>query len=205
MTTRAQDPTPAEQPEEPTTSSKGRNPKLVAPPMTWGAAPGETTASPTSLSPGGLTAGGDSAGAGSPGPSDEPPASKPKGSGGSRTSSPVDSPEHVEKAIRSAVIGGTEAAHEFLVHDPVAKDVELLVADDEDADGIAQPGARLLARRLTSGINNPDLADGIELAIAVGAYIAKQLRKLQAVRRARRAEAASLEDLAEQAGEPVGA
>lgn len=79
--------------------------------------------------------------------------------------------------------------------DATEREYGLWRADDDDQEGIAAPASRLVYRRLPDEAKNSDVLDLFSLALAVGGYLAKNLR-LRAQLRAARAQA----DLA---GEPA--
>lgn len=119
-------------------------------------------------------------------PDDEPPAAGPsrRRSGASPASSLASSKAIAEAAERVVMIL-TEAAHQFgTAGDPLAQDLEIWRADEQDVTGIATPAAAIASRR--SPEVGGDLVDGIALAIAVAGYVVKQFHKLHALRLARR-------------------
>jgi hypothetical protein len=130
------------------------------------------------------TADGTDAGPGSTGASEGPSTSSSSRTGASRGSSRASARE-LRKAITVAVGGAAELGHEFLVHDPYHKAVGLLLTEEEDQDGIAEPAANMLGRRMKDAPVHPDVADGIALAIAVGAYLLKQLGRWRYARELR--------------------
>jgi hypothetical protein len=59
---------------------------------------------------------------------------------------------------------------------PTEQEYGLWRADDDDLDGIARPASRLIYRRLPDEARNSDAIDLFGLALAIGAYVAKNLR-----------------------------
>jgi hypothetical protein len=60
--------------------------------------------------------------------------------------------------------------------DQTQQEYGLWRADDDDLDGISRPAARLIYRRLPDEAKNSDAIDLFGLALAIGGYIAKNLR-----------------------------
>lgn len=121
-------------------------------------------------------------------PLDEAPETKTGSSGASRASFRADRAAF-EEAAEVALVAVTTMIHEqATAGDPLAQELDLWLADEQDVAGISKPAAGLLARRSsTMGGGNPDLADLIGLAIGVTGYVLKQLGKLRLMRKATRA------------------
>lgn len=181
MTTQPQDPTPAAQPETP--SPETPDPVRVHR-MGWKKPdPGsQDQPQPPSLDTG--TDGSSFTGADSPEMSDDSPRPSSSKSGGSRGSSRVEA-KALREGIKVAVAGIGAGLHRYLVRDEYAQAVGVGLADEQDQEGIATPAAKIAGRRMGPGIVSPDVADGIELAVAVAGYLMKQLEKLTQARRLR--------------------
>lgn len=123
-------------------------------------------------------AGGDTGDAGSPASSDELPEPKSSKSGGSRGSSRA-SRRELRKAIAVGFAGAAELAHRFLARDEYAQAVGVLLADQDEADAIAEPAASIVGRRMRDAPVSDDLSDGVSLAIALGAYLLRQLELIR--------------------------
>lgn len=87
------------------------------------------------------------------------------------------------------VDAATTFANQFATDD-LGKEIGLWLADEQDKNGIAKPGAKMLSRRGVLDGATSDVSDGIGLLIAVGGYVSKQLTRLAAIRRHRKATAA---------------
>lgn len=129
-------------------------------------------------------------GADAPGPSprtNEPrPGPRSTKTGSSQGSSLVDT-KVITEGISGTVIAITGQVHELLARDAYDQWAQVYLADEQDADGIAEPAAKIISRRtgdITGG--NPDIADGIAMGIAVAFYLVKQMGKVLSARRARR-------------------
>ena len=129
---------------------------------------------------------------GAPAPDAEPTPS-PKGKsrrGSSRASSPGDA-ETLRHGIAAAVSGASVVVHEVLARDDYDKVAGVWLADPQDVDGIADPAASIMSRRTGNlGAGNPDVADGISLAIALVFWLVKQMHKIRFARSMRRSGAA---------------
>jgi hypothetical protein len=62
------------------------------------------------------------------------------------------------------------------------RDVGLWLADKEDQAGIGDPLTSILSRRVPNGVDNPDVTDGIDLALGLLGYVMKNLQLRAAVR-----------------------
>jgi len=141
-----------------------------------------------SLDPGSLDAatdGGSDAGPDSVGPNEQMPDDRPRSGGSSRTSSPVER-EALRNAVRVGFASVTTGAHELLVRDPYAKYAEVLLADEQDLDAIAEPGGNLLARRMPKDAPlGGELGDLIALGIGLAGYLLKQVGRIRYARQLR--------------------
>lgn len=152
---------------------------------------------PETASPAGTSSPLDGPVDGSPSLSDELPAESGEGdletsSRGSSASTAL-SKVALRKATRSGVLMAGSFANANLTRDELERDdVQLWVADDDDAAAIGDPIANLAARRggLAGAAANPDLGDVIAMLVGIAVYVSKQLQKLQVVRQYRRAKAA---------------
>jgi hypothetical protein len=94
----------------------------------------------------------------------------------------------VKAKLRNAIAGGVGAAS-IRVNAMLARDEYELVyapwlAERADQYGIAEPAANIVARRTgTDESVNPDVADLVDLAIAVFAYVSKSLHRRFQLRR----------------------
>lgn len=173
---------------------------VSSPPLGWSSAASTT---PTN-SPGAAL--GDSSAAGP----DSPPSSAPKLAPPSNEtgSSPASSPgsatarKHLEEVLVTVIDAATTFAHQFAT-DEIGKEVGLWLADEQDKTGIAQPGSKILSRRGVLDGATSDVSDGIQLLIAVGGYVSKQLTQLAHIRRARKAAATFPGEPVQQAPDPA--
>jgi hypothetical protein len=94
----------------------------------------------------------------------------------------------LREGTRNAVQGASELAHDKLARDEIDRELEVFVADPDDAQHIGDPLAGMINRRLrAAGITtSPDAADLIALVAGVAVYASKQLAKLMEARRRRR-------------------
>jgi hypothetical protein len=78
-------------------------------------------------------------------------------------------------AARQAVKIAGSMAHQYLARDEAAKAVGLFLVDDETAEQIGDPLARIMARHapIDGGIANPDVADGIAAMLGVANFVSK--------------------------------
>ena len=187
MTTQPQDPEQtADEPSSP------RPEKVKLPRLTWGKESSEDT-TPSSR-PAAETDAGAGANPVSPqmsAPQLEPSSTK---SGSSRGSSRGKSEiaQVTREAVATAIDGGTTLAHELLANDEFKRAVGLYLADEKDVEQVSDPVAKIVERHAgdAAAIANPDLADGIALAIAVLGYLSKQFKRLVIARRMREQGAA---------------
>lgn len=184
MTTQPQGPAPADPTDEATTPS----PDPESPAETFKTRrPGwDRSRLPSSDATG--EADGSDAGADSPESSEQLLAPKSRKSGASQGSS-RGSKRQLRKAIAVGFTGAAEVAHEFLARDEYAQAVGLWLTDEDEADGVAEPAAEIVGRRMKDVPMGDDLADGVALALAVGAYLLAQLSRWRYARDLRRNQA----------------
>jgi hypothetical protein len=86
-------------------------------------------------------------------------------------------------AARQAVVIASGVAHQFLARTEEAQAVGLYLADEDDAERIGDPLARIVGRRAGSAgaVANPDVADGISAMLGMAGFIAKQISKTQQI------------------------
>lgn len=150
------------------------------------------SATPDPTTPSSNTAGATGDGTGgypdSPRTSETPPEQDEISSGSSRESSRANlkGAKFLREHIATAIDVATGIAHEFLARDELAKSVQLWIADEQDRDGISAPTASILARRGVMEGATSDVADVIQLGIALGGYAFKQLAKMRTINRVRR-------------------
>lgn len=86
--------------------------------------------------------------------------------------------------IRVGLESGSEAAHDVLCRDEVDLELERWLAEDRELDGLADPLAGMASRRLSAAgvAASPDAADAIAAAVALLAYLLRQLRLWRAAR-----------------------
>jgi hypothetical protein len=94
-------------------------------------------------------------------------------------------------AARQAVVIASGVAHQFLARTEEAQAVGLYLADEDDAERIGDPLARIVGRRAGSAgaVANPDVADGISAMLGMAGFIAKQISKTQQIAQHRAAQA----------------
>jgi len=80
-------------------------------------------------------------------------------------------------AIAKGVLIGSEMAHRFAARTEGQQRVGLYRADEEDAEGVADPLADILGRHggVTGGLANPDAADAVRMMVALAGYASKQI------------------------------
>lgn len=80
-------------------------------------------------------------------------------------------------AARQAVKIAGSVAHQYLARDEAAQAAGLFLVDDESAEQIGDPIARIMARRapVDGAIANPDVADGIAAMLGVANFVSKQI------------------------------
>jgi hypothetical protein len=87
-------------------------------------------------------------------------------------------------AARQAVLVASGMAHRFATTSQAQVMVGLYLADDEDAERIGDPLARIAGRRVkdSAAIANPDVADAISGLLGFAGYMSKQIVKLSQAR-----------------------
>lgn len=86
------------------------------------------------------------------------------------------------KAVKMAGVG----AHRMLARDEAARQVGMYLTDEEDDEGIGDPLGSIVHRHGWLGdAANPDVVDGINAVIALGAYAWKQIQRGWAARQLR--------------------
>ena len=80
-------------------------------------------------------------------------------------------------AARQAVKIAGSMAHQYLARDEAAQAVGLFLVDDESAEQIGDPLARIMARRVPAdgAMANPDVADGIFAMLGVANFVRKTI------------------------------
>jgi hypothetical protein len=80
-------------------------------------------------------------------------------------------------AIKQGILTGTDVLHRVAAKTEEARAVGLYRADEDDAEGIADPLAAIAGRRQGSlgAMANPDVADAVRAMVAVAGYAAKQV------------------------------
>lgn len=134
--------------------------------------------------------GGSDVDADSPAMSDEPPEQPSTRTGSSRGSSRAER-KAIREGIRAGVISVAAGLHRWLARDEYDQAVSLYVADDQDAEEISKPASSLIVRRMGPGVMSPDIADAIDLGIAVAGYVSKQVQRWLYARQLRAAGAAT--------------
>jgi hypothetical protein len=127
-----------------------------------------------------LLGGSPSASASSSDASDEDDESDPRSSGTS-SADPASvkalSTKAQKLAARQAVKIAGGMAHQYLARDEAAQAAGLFLVDDESAEQIADPLARIMARHapVDGAMTNPDVADGIAAMLGVANFVRKQI------------------------------
>ncbi|MFP5372385.1 MAG: hypothetical protein ACLGI3_16780 [Actinomycetes bacterium] len=87
-------------------------------------------------------------------------------------------------AARQAVLVASGMAHRFATTSEAQLMVGLYLADEEDAERIGDPLARIAGRRVkdSAAIANPDAADAISAMLGLAGYVSKQIVKLSEAR-----------------------
>ncbi len=82
-----------------------------------------------------------------------------------------------QAAARQAVKIAGSMAHQYLARDEAAQAVGLFLVDDESAEQIGDPLARIMARHapVDGALANPDVADGIAAMLGVANFVRKQI------------------------------
>lgn len=121
-------------------------------------------------------------------------------------STPSKPPKITRKALREyagKVIdkAGELACHLLTARDSIEREMGLWRPDEEDRRDIADPLAGLASRRVPDGpAGNPDVVDGFALALALFAYVGKQLAR-RAELRTQAPQAPAIPDMTEDAGD----
>lgn len=148
----------------------------------WGELTGEeitelTTGEPSSSPLGGSPSGSDAS-------SDEPDEELDSDPTSSRSSSGGDSVRPLSAkaqrlAARQAVKIAGSVAHQYLARDAAAQAVGLYLVDDETAEQIGDPLARIAARHAgpAGAVANPDVADGIAAMLGVAKFVSVTIEK----------------------------
>lgn len=139
---------------------------------------------------------------GFPETSDEQPEQPQTRIGSSPESSRVKDSALLRKGISIGVSLVTRFAHQVVARDAYARHVGLLLADEQDAEEIAKPAARLVARKFDIPAIGGEAGDLVELITAVGNYIDKQVDRFFIASALRRNGAFTPEHQADLTGEP---
>jgi hypothetical protein len=85
----------------------------------------------------------------------------------------------LRETTRQAVIIGSGMAHRFGTRTDGQRAVGLYLADDEDADNIANPLSGILHRHggVVGGAMTADAQEGVQVLLALGGYVSKQIVK----------------------------
>jgi len=84
----------------------------------------------------------------------------------------------LRRAGRKAVLFAGAAAHTYLARDEASKQVELYVADADDAESIGDPLANIAHRHGgIGGAGNPDFADALAALFGLAGYAMKQFAR----------------------------
>jgi len=154
---------PAEEPESPTGPSDLPSPEQLADPWPSSPLPSE------------------------PGDASEAPAAptSSRGSSGSVSATKRAIQRQSRKAVKMAGVG----AHKLLARDEAARQVGMYLTDEEDDEGIGDPLGSIVQRHGWLGeAANPDVVDGINAVIALGAYAWKQIQRGWTARQLRAAQ-----------------
>jgi hypothetical protein len=83
-----------------------------------------------------------------------------------------------------AVLIGSAMAHRVAARTEGQRVVGLYLADEQDADNIGDPLASIMHRRggIAGGAMNPDVNDGLQIAMALANYVSKQVVKVSQAR-----------------------
>lgn len=108
--------------------------------------------------------------------SDGPPTSS---SASSRVANPLVG-EGLRDMFRGGVIFAGEGAHEYLARSEGQKAVGLYLADQQDAEHIGDPLARIAARHQGLGEVSPDTADLLAAMVGLTRYATRQIGKRSA-------------------------
>lgn len=114
------------------------------------------------------------------GPDDESPAATPSTASSSDVS--VLDSEGLRDMFRGGVIIAGDQAHNLLAKSEGQKAVGLYATDNEDAERIGDPLARIAGRHQGIGAVNPDTQDLLAAMVGLTRYATKQVQKGQAAR-----------------------
>lgn len=107
---------------------------------------------------------------------DEQPPSSSEASGTRKAANPL-----VGKALRdtfrNGIIIASDQAHRFLASSPGQREVQLYLADDDDAANVGDPLSRIAGRRQTLGEMSEDSADVMAAMMGLAGYATKQIQK----------------------------
>lgn len=100
-------------------------------------------------------------------------------------------------AARQAVLVASGMVHRVAVRSEEQSRAGMYLADEEDAERIGDPLARVAGRRIGSSgaVANPDVADLMASMMGIAGYVSKQIAIAKAISDARLAEAAGPQDV----------
>lgn len=101
--------------------------------------------------------------------------------GSTRVANPL-AGDGLKDVLRGAVLIGGDQAHNLLARTEGQRAVDLYKADDDDAEAIGDPLARIAARREGIGDVNPDTADLLAAMVGLTRYATKQIGRSRQAR-----------------------
>lgn len=88
----------------------------------------------------------------------------------------------VLEVVTTALVTAGGMAHQLLTREGSgARQIGLFLPDEDDLEAIGDPAAGIASRRAPAGVENPDVSDGVRLALGVFGYVMKQRAKLAAL------------------------
>lgn len=109
--------------------------------------------------------------------------------GSSRVTNPLNG-QGLRDTFRNGVIIASHQAHTYLARTQGALETQLYLADESDAENIADPLARIAQRREGIGQVSPDTADLMAAMMGLAGYATKQIQKQAIAKKIDQANAA---------------
>lgn len=103
---------------------------------------------------------------------------------GSSPSEDDDRPRSLKDTIASTITGATSVAHNTLTDD-VGRAHHLYLATEDEVEAVAESASAIISRRLGPVVGSSELADVVQLAIAVGSYATRTWQSWRAARTTR--------------------
>lgn len=109
-------------------------------------------------------------------PSDESSAGTRSTGSSTKVANPLNG-QGLRDTFRNGVILVSHQANQYLARTEAQRELELYLADDQDAENIGDPLARIVGRREGLGQVSPDTADLMAAMMGLAGYATKQIQK----------------------------